>query len=518
MPVSRLGATDIKNRQPGATPITLASNSRTKGGGTGDELRPGGPDGNNADNLIGGQGNTMAEIRLNGDSTGGANNNGSHALGTRTRIRGRRRALIEDSSEEDEGEKDNHQASHPALIKGKALTFHDIGIGMQLEDVSPEHGGSSLQLSLSNHEFMAAPNKATALRIDTINLAERTPTTTSHKSPRSATTSDNHSAKRRRSESGGLTAKPDSHISQNTKTKEAIPSIDIVSQMWLGFPIHEAVASQKGVDIVQEHRTNKDFGRIGTPPREITDFKTLRRAFPRVPQLFYPNERPDAVPGNHLHFTQIPRQEKVDPLTGLSEGFHITIRFDYGFKSISRQKVRGDCLERLKQMSIPLGTAYSNPIDIGINVVTKNWAGFIKVHLQHPQRDGHALLQGNRAFVLEMKDGESVIGKVEKRYELVTKACNLRLHLKGEMLRHEHAFNTFEAIVRENYYTGKQHEFMGLTKPEFDKNFAFLTLTKEETRDLILKDGLTFNHERLQVSITRDRGTGNPSELRIAPH
>ena len=51
---------------------------------------------------------------------------------------------------------------------------------------------------------------------------------------------------------------------------------------------------------------------------------------------------------------------------------------------------------------------------------------------------------------------------------------------------------------------------MGLTKPEFDKNFAFLTLTTEEAQDIILMEWLTFNHEKLQVSITHDRSTGNP--------
>ena len=76
--------------------------------------------------------------------------------------------------------------------------------------------------------------------------------------------------------------------------------------MWLGFPIHEAVAMQKGVDVIRELCTNEDFARIGTPPKGIIHFKTLRRAFPRVPQLFYPSERPDTVPGNHLQFTQIP--------------------------------------------------------------------------------------------------------------------------------------------------------------------------------------------------------------------
>jgi hypothetical protein len=374
---------------------------------------------------------------------------------------------------------------------------HDIDIDMQLEDVSPEHGGSSLQFSISNDEFTAAPNQAAASRLDIINLAEVTPTNTSHKSPRIATTSDNQSAKRRRSESSGLKANLNLHKSQGIKTKEDIPSIDIFSKMWLGFPIHEAVATQRGKEVIREYRTNEDFARTGTPPSEAIEFMTLRRAFPRVPQMLYPNERPDAVPGNHFHFTQLPRLEKVDPTTGLSEGFQVTIRFDHGFKDIARQDARGACLERLHQMDIPLGKAYSNPIDIGLNAITKNWAGFIKIHLLRPQQDGLALLQGSRAFVMEMEDGEKVIGKVEKGYELAIKARNLRLHLKGESLQHENAFDIFKAIAKESYYTGKQLKFMGLTKPELDKNFAFLTLTTEEARDLVLKDGLTFNHEKL---------------------
>ena len=142
--------------------------------------------------------------------------------------------------------------------------------------------------------------------------------------------------------------------------------------MWLGFSIHEAIATQRGKEIIHEHGTNEEFAQLGTPPREVIDLKTLWRTFPRVPQTCYPNERPNAVPGNNLHFTQIPRQEKVDTTIGLSEGFHITMRYDYGFKNMSRQEARRVCLERLQQMDIPLGTTYSNPIDIGLNTVTKN--------------------------------------------------------------------------------------------------------------------------------------------------
>ena len=167
-------------------------------------------------------------------------------------------------------------------------------------------------------------------------------------------------------------------------------------------------------------------------------------------------------------------------------------------------------------MGISLGNTYSNPIDVGVNAVTKNWAGFVKVHLLNPLQDGMALLKGHRTFVLEMEDGVKTIGKVEKVFELVTKARNLRLHLKGETLRHESTSTIFDSLVRESYYNGLQHEFMGLTKPELDKNFAFLTFATEEARDIVLKEWLIYNNEKLLVSIPRDRNAGNPSELRIS--
>ena len=465
-----------------------------------------------------------AEVRGPGEGVGAGSghtkadstSNGPASIAS-TKSASRRRALIQHYSE-DEEDNTAPPPSQQVPFKAQISPYQDVDIDMQLEDVSPEHGGSSLQISTSHDEYLAAPNQdATKLdRLDTINLADATPPISKHKSPRKEVVNDTQSAKRRRSEGEGHTRNSESSHPQHLRTKEAIPSIDIVSHMSLGFAIHEDIAAQKGTEIIHEHRTYDEFTNIGTPSSEVIEFQTLRRAFPRVPQVCFPNERPDAVPGHHLNFTQIPRQERVDPTTGLSEGFHVTFRFDYGFKSMNRQEVRGACLERLRIMDVPLGTAYSNPIDVGLNAVTKQWAGFVKVHLQKPHLHGIALLKGHRAFVMEMENGEKVIGKVEKEFELATKARNLRLHLKGESLRHENAFTIFPTLVQESYYSGLQHEFMGLTKPEVDKNFSFLTLTTEEARDLVLKQGLIYKKEKLQVSITRDRGVGNLSDLRIS--
>ena len=166
------------------------------------------------------------------------NPRGPVEIGTRSRSR---RALLGDFSDEDEEGDINPQNHQPPPMKGKSPLPQDYDIDMQLEDISPEHGGSSLQLSMSNDEFQAVPNQAATSRLDVTNLAATTPTTTSHKSPRKEATIDTHSAKRRRSETGRHMAISESIKSHNMKTKEAIPSIDIVLHMWLGFPIHEAI-------------------------------------------------------------------------------------------------------------------------------------------------------------------------------------------------------------------------------------------------------------------------------------
>lgn len=77
-------------------------------------------------------------------------------------------------------------------------------------------------------------------------------------------------------------------------------------------------------------------------------------------------------PDNIYISPKIPMYEMISLDTGLTEGFHVTIRFDGEYKRLSRKEVKTACMERLHHMNIPLGTAYSNPIDIGINTVTRN--------------------------------------------------------------------------------------------------------------------------------------------------
>ena len=67
--------------------------------------------------------------------------------------------------------------------------------------------------------------------------------------------------------------------------------------------------------------------------------------------------------------------------TGITEGFYDTIRFDGEYKKRSRKKVKVACIKWLKHMNIPLSISYYNLVEIEINTITRNWAGFIKLHL-----------------------------------------------------------------------------------------------------------------------------------------
>ena len=388
----------------------------------------------------------------------------------------------------------------------------------QLENVSLERGGSSLQVSLERYLLQAThetPQRS-------VRIADSTPETLQYRNPRIVDASESQTTKRRKAEDYTATSTPPLPSKAtppplSTRSKRvATLGVDMIGQMWLGFHMHKALSIQQGKKELSEKRMDAEFNAIGTPTSEIQEFRSIRRAFPRTKQVLYPSERPDAVPGQHLHFTQIPMYERTSQDTGLTEGFHVTIRFDGNFKSLNRREVKTACLERLRLMNILLGNTYSNPIDIGINTVTQNWAGFIKLHLKRPKLDGLALLRGERAFVMTMGDGERVIGKVEKGFELITKAKNMRLHLKGATLRGSMAIDILRTLMSESYYEGREVEILLLTKADEEKDFAFLTLTTEEAREEILTNGLTYHSKKLKVSITKDKDIGNLSELRIS--
>ena len=251
----------------------------------------------------------------------------------------------------------NQPHSHQLQSKHDMDAEEDLDMDAQLENVSPERGGSSLQVSLDRHS----------------NPSQRLPPILPSRNPRLSDASESQTTKRRKADDYTATSTPTilSKLlppSPSTRSKRVgTLGIDMVSRMWLGFHMHEEFSIQCGKQKIMEKRTNEEFHVIGTPDMEVQEFRSLRHAFPHTKQVLYPSERPDAVSGQHLHFTQVPKYERTSNDTGLTDGFHITIRFDGDYKALNRREVKSACLDRLRLMHIPLGTTYSNPIDIGIN-------------------------------------------------------------------------------------------------------------------------------------------------------
>lgn len=188
----------------------------------------------------------------------------------------------------------------------------------------------------------------------------------------------------------------------------------MIKHMWLGFQMQEALATQRGKRVLKEKHTDKEFIATGTLASEMQRFLLIWRAFPRTKQILFPTKQWVTMYGQHMRFTQIPMYKKVFQDTSLTGDLHITIHFDGEYKNLSHKEVKITCMERFQTMNISLSVAYSNPIDIGINTVSWNWVVFIKMYLQHPKQNELALLQGERAFVMTMRDGENIVGNIKK--------------------------------------------------------------------------------------------------------
>ena len=139
---------------------------------------------------------------------------------TSGRSTSKRRSLIQAYNDEEGEAAPLPPTSQPIASKEQPTPLHELDIDMELENVSPEHRGSSPKISTSQDECIAAPNQAaTSLsRLDITNLAEATPPPNHGKKP----TTDTQSAKRRRSESGRNAINTGMSIPQSIRSKETI--------------------------------------------------------------------------------------------------------------------------------------------------------------------------------------------------------------------------------------------------------------------------------------------------------
>lgn len=89
---------------------------------------------------------------------------------------------------------------------------------------------------------------------------------------------------------------------------------------------------------------------------KIQEFHSCRHSYPHVPQRLLPATKPDGLPGQYLHLTQISHDTSIDTTTCLFHSYQILIRFDYGYNEMTKVEVQDAAIARFDAMNIKLAS------------------------------------------------------------------------------------------------------------------------------------------------------------------
>ena len=98
-------------------------------------------------------------------------------------------------------------------------------------------------------------------------------------------------------------------------------------KLWLGFEFMERLAIEQWQDELFLDETIADRVTRGISRKEAEELESVNISYPRVPQLLYPSERSDGLPGQHLNLTQLPSEVVIDPLFCMFLDLHIAVHF-----------------------------------------------------------------------------------------------------------------------------------------------------------------------------------------------
>ena len=247
------------------------------------------------------------------------------------------------------------------------------------------------------------------------------------------------------------------------------------------------------------------------PDSEIQEYHSYRHAFPHVPQQLYPAVRPDGIPGQFYHLTQIPSGVDIDTQSGLAHTHQLVIRFDFGYNDMKKPEVQAAALARFESMGIPLANRFREPVSAIVHPHTKNWLGFLKVDLLNPSTDGISLLKGERIFTLQLQDLNYAIGKVEKGFDFPSTAANRKLELQSPILARYTSRQLLGELTRHGYIAGANLEFIGVTKRTKELETAEITVASEPTKRYLLSTPILFSGHRLHITSPLNDRPANPN-------
>jgi hypothetical protein len=237
------------------------------------------------------------------------------------------------------------------------------------------------------------------------------------------------------------------------------------------------------------------------PPSKIQEFHTRRHFFPHVPQRLLPTTRPNGIPGQYLHLTQIPHDSVVDTSIGLSHSYQILIYIDFGYNEMTKVEVREAAIARFEAMNIKLATRYRGPVSTIVHPQMKKCLGFLKVDLLNPNVDGIAILKGERIFKLQLQDLPYVIGKIEKGFEFPSIAANCRLGLSSPILARYTSRQLLGELIHLEYLCGATLEFIGVSKRTKELESAEITVASAATKKYLIESPILVDGHLITISL-----------------
>ena len=151
-------------------------------------------------------------------------------------------------------------------------------------------------------------------------------------------------------------------------------------------------------------------------------------------------------------------------------------------------------------MKIAIGSMIGEPIAIMCYHKSTTWSGVVKIHLQNPKKDGTTLLQGSRAFILNLDENSDRRGKVCKTYDALALNNVLSVKIMSEKLKDKEWYNVFGNII-EGFKRGHEYEVTNVQKKR-DFDFAWVVAPSPEQTKKINTYKIALDNEILVAKFT----------------
>ena len=275
--------------------------------------------------------------------------------------------------------------------------------------------------------------------------------------------------------------------------------------LWLGFQALNHIYKQKDLPL-ESIETTRELMKRGIDFDEAKEMQKAKPSFPYVPQKEWPSKMDDGIEGQHFNLTQLPFDMEVDE-NGFSFDYQIAINFKLKETKWKNDIIMTKVKERLEIMNIKTCDLIGEPIAIMCYHKSTTWSGTIKLHLENPVVDAKSLLQGTKAFILNLDEGEPWRWKVCKSYDMLALNNLLSVKITSESLIGKEWYNIFEEVVNEGFDRKYDYEITNIQKKK-EMSFAWVVATSPEQAKKINTYKISMYNEIMEAKFTtRDKLT-----------